>query len=396
MARKASRITRIRFVASLGLLILAMMPLACGGGGGGGYDFSNLTITWAVAVSDLNGDGLADIAATSAFGYDWDGFVSIFLQDPAHPGSFLPVRRHAVSSDPIFVGIGDLNGDGLPDLVTANARASNISILFQRTGSPGDFLSAQAIGTGSHPNGVAIGRVNGDALPDLAVADLGLSLFLQDAGAPATFLARISLGLGSTASVAIGDLNGDGLGDLAVVGGGKVQVLLQDPAAPGTYRPPVELAAGLQPGFVAIADLNADGRFDLVVTNSASNTVSVLLQDATAPGTFLPATNLPVAGGPYMVAVGDLDGDGKPDLAVADDQGRAISVLLQDASRPGQFLPATNYQVESGTFSVAIGDLNEDGRADLAAAISNGVAIFLQDPSRPGTFLPTKILEIIH
>src|SRR5512137_801324 len=121
MARRPSRMTRNRFLACLGLLLVALMPLACGGGGGGGSDFS-FTMTTAVAVADLNGDGLADMAATSLFGNGpppHAGFVTVFLQDPAHPGSFSR-SEYAVGSEPWFIGIGDLNTDGLPDLVSAN------------------------------------------------------------------------------------------------------------------------------------------------------------------------------------------------------------------------------------------------------------------------------------
>ena len=399
MTGRPPRITRIRVLASLGLLLLAVVPLACDGDGdsGGGSD----TMTTAVAIVDLNGDGQADIAATSLVATGpppHEGFVSLFLQNSAvKAGSFLRAGQPAVGSDPWFIGSGDLNADGLPDLVVANQTASSISVLFQRPGSPGSFLAAQYLGTGSHPNGVAIGRVNGDALPDVAVADLGVSLFLQDPSAPGTFLARRSLGLGSAASVAIGDLNADGVADLVVVGGGKVQVLLQESAAPGTYEPPVQLTAGLAPFFVAIRDLNADGAPDMVVANQASNTVSVFLQDGTTPGTFLPPTNLPVDRSPVMVAIGDLNGDGTPDLAVANQGSNpdgVISVLLQDPSRPGQFLPATNYVAGSQPSSVAIGDLNADGVADLAAAVGDGVAMLLQNPSQPGTFGSPRLLEI--
>lgn len=391
---------RSRFRECLGLLLLALFPLACDGGGGGDrYDFSSLTLTTAVAVADLDGDGVDDIAATSLFGNGpppHAGFATVFLQDPTHPGSFSR-REYEVGGDPWFIEIGDLNADGLPDLASANeTREGSISILFQRPGAPGSFLSAQNLATASHPNAVAIGRLNADAAMDLAVADLGVSLFLQDPGAPGNFLPRSSLGLGSAAGVAIGDLNADGAADVAVVGGGNVRVLMQDPLAPGTYLPAVVLAAGLQPYDVAIADLNADAAPDLVVANSASNTVSVFLQDATTPGNFLLATHYAVGRSPIRVAIGDLNGDGTPDVAVANMgfQDGVVSVLLQDPSRPGQFLPAANYVAGFQPSSVAIGDLNTDGRLDLAVAVGDGVAILFQNPSQPGTFLHPTLLGI--
>jgi len=387
---------RSRFRECLGLLLLALFPLACDGGGGGSDD--SFTMTTSVAVADLNGDGVDDIAATSLFGNSpppHAGFVTVFLQDPIHPGSFSR-REYEVGGDPWFVGIGDLNADGLPDLVSANETVASITLLFQPPGTPGSFLSTQTFRTASHPNAVAIGRLNADAALDVAVADLGVSLFLQDPGAPGNFLPRTSLGIGPAAGVAIGDLNADGVADVAVVGGGSVRVLMQDPLAPGSYLPAVVLAAGLQPYDVAIADLNADAAPDLVVANSASNTVSVFLQDAATPGNFLPAAHYAVGRSPLRVAIGDLNGDGTPDVAVANMgfQDGVVSVLLQDPSRPGQFLPAANYVAGFQPSSVAIGDLNTDGRPELAVAVGDGVAILCQNPSQPGTFFHPTLLGI--
>ena len=94
------------------------------------------------------------------------------------------------------------------------------------------------------------------------------------------------------------------------------------------------------------------------------------------------------------VAVEDFDGDGKLDIAAATDSG--ISILVQDASAPGIFLPAVSYAAGSQPTSIAVGDLNGDGRPDLSVAnygspdgsIKASVSVFLQDPADPGQFLP--------
>src|SRR6185295_16303828 len=160
----------------------------------------------------------------------------------------------------------------------------SISILFQNSSSPGTFLAAQNHGVGAHPDGVAIGDLNGDGHLDIAVADSGLSVLFQDAGVPGTFFPPIRLGV-PCSSVGIGDLNGDGRADLVATAtnAGHVTIFLQSPAGPGTFLPPQTVATGFQPINVAIADLNADGRLDLAIANlgtpdnSATASLSVLL-----------------------------------------------------------------------------------------------------------------------
>lgn len=328
------------------------------------------------------------------------GYVTAIFQDPLSPGSFSRIAHFHVGTDPQVVAVGDLNDDGLPDLVTANNTSDSISILFQDPGVPGNFLGATNIATGDYPQDVAISDLNGDGLLDLAVADNDLSLFFQDPGSIGTFLSRVSLGVSSN-SVDIGDLDGDLLPDLAVTRT-NVKVLLQDPATPGTFLPAVSFATGDQPNAVAIGDLNADGLPDLAVNNSGPAdgsvpaSVSVLLQDPATPGSFLPATN-------YInnmdlssdLVIGDLNDDGRPDLAIAGFEGGDgfVPLLFQDPAAPGAFLPTVNLEMDYLAKAVAIGDLNEDTLNDLAVADSE-VYIRFQNLANPGTFFPRlSVLE---
>jgi hypothetical protein len=129
---------------------------------------------------------------------------------------------------------------------------------------------------------------------------------------------------------------------------------------------------------VAVGDFNGDGKPDLAVANSSSNNVGVLLGNG--DGTFQAAVHYAVGSGPRSVAVGDFNGDGKPDLAVANSDFisgiGSISVLLGNGD--GTFQAAVNYAAGSRPASVAVGDFNGDGRPDLAVAnLGNNVTILL-------------------
>jgi len=355
------------------------------------------TITWSVAAGDLNGDGRTDLASANTFiagPPPHPGHVSVILQSQSSPGAFGGAMNLAVGSDTAMVSLGDLNGDNLMDLVAANDTSASISILFQNASSPGTFLAAQNLGVGAHPGGVAIGDLNGDGHLDIAVADSVLSVLFQNAGVPGTFFPPISLGV-HCSSVGIGDLNEDGRADLVATGGGNVSILLQNPAGAGSFLPPQTVAAGFQPFNVAIADLNADGLLDLAIANygtpdnSATASLSVLLNNSVSPGGFLAATNYATGERSWSVSVGDLNGDGKADLAVANAGGLgntgSVSVLFQNPGAPGTFLPAVNRPGTSQPLGVIIADLNGDSLLDIALA-DEGVRILFQIPGQPGTF----------
>src|SRR5262249_54582112 len=145
----------------------------------------------------------------------------------------------------------------------------------------------------------------------------------------------------------------------------------------------VSLTTGTNPSSVAIGDLNGDGHLDLAVANAGSNTVSVLLYNGIGVSGFAAATPYATGGTPEPVAVGDLNGDGRPDLAVANTDSNTVSVLLGNGD--GTFQAQTQYPTGLGPASVAIRDLNGDGKLDLAVAnaVSNNVTVLLNDIAPP-------------
>lgn len=360
---------------------------------------SPTTLTSSVAAGDLNGDGRPDLTSTniSTVGPPpHSGQVSVILQSQSSPGVFGGSIEFGVGSDPQKVVIGDLNGDGFADLVTANNTAASISILFQNSVSPGTFLTAKNLGVGAHPTGIAIGDLNGDGHLDIAVADSELSILFQNPNAAGIFLSPMSLGV-NCSSVGIGDFDADGRLDLVATSpdAGNVSILLQSTIGSGKFLSPLTVVAGFQPIDVAIADLNADGLPDLAIANAgtpdnpATASLSVLLNNLNSPGRFLAATNYATGARSQSIAVGDLNGDRNVDVAVANAGGLgnagSVSILLQNPGGLGTFRPAVNQPGTSQPLGVAIADLNGDSLSDIAVADS-GVRVLFQQPGQPGTF----------
>jgi FG-GAP-like repeat/Cep192 domain 4 len=254
--------------------------------------------------------------------------------------------------------------------------------------------SGSPITVGTSPQSVVTGNFNSDSYPDLAVAnfsDSAITILLGNGAGTFTATALSPATGHAPASIATGDFTGSGRLDLAVANSGSNNVTILLGNGDGTFTEAASspVAAGVQPSFVAAGDLNGDGKLDLAVANRGSNNVTVLLGNG--DGTFAPATGspVPVGTGPQGLAVGDFNGDNKLDLAVADSGSNNLAILLGNGS--GSFAPAAASPITVGVqpSSVVAADFNSDSRLDLAVANkgSNSVTILLGNGD--GTLTPT-------
>jgi hypothetical protein len=343
------------------------------GNGAGGFgtktDFATASGPRSVTIGDVNDDGRPDLVTAN----QGSNTVSVLLGNGA--GGFGAKTDFATGSGPTSVATGDVNDDGRPDLVVANSDAATVSVLLGN--GAGGFGTKTDFATGAHPSSVAIGDVSGDGKPDLMVADPesnAVSVLLGDGAGGFGAKNDFAVGAGPQ-SVAIGDVNNDGKLDLAAANSvaGTVSVLLGDGA--GGFGTRNDYTTGVDPHAVAIGDVSSDGKADLAVANSTAGTVSVFLGDGA--GGF--GARADFAGGSVLesVAIGDVNGDGNPDLAVVNYGAAKISMLLGNGA--GGFRTRTDFATppHSRSLSVAVGDLNHDGRQDVAAACRH------RDPSEP-------------
>jgi hypothetical protein len=295
-------------------------------------------------VGDFNGDGRPDLVAANQD----DGNVAVLVDTTpagASTASFAAAQTFVVG-DPVGVAVADFNGDGRPDLVVTDNANNAVSVLLNTTpigSSTLSFAARQSFGAGSSPEGVVAGDLNGDGRPDLAVADLNtntVSVLLNTTPAGAStpsFAAPRTFAVGNfPRNLAVGDFNGDGRPDLAVANfnGGSVSVLFNNTAAGASvpfFAAQQTFAVGTNPQSVAVGDFDGDGRPDLVVTNSIDNQVGVLV-NTTAAGASAPSfaaqQTFAVGDLPEGVAVAYFNQDGRADLVVANASDNSASVLL--------------------------------------------------------------------
>ena len=349
-----------------------------------------------LAFGDLDGDGKPDAVAAN---YS-SGSISVYRNTGTggvvDSSTFAGRVDFAVGATPVLVRLADLDGDGRLDIICVNQGSDSISLL-RNTATNGvinetSFAPKLDLTTTSDPRWVTVADLDGDGKLDLASATYTsgkLSLF-QNHSTPGTlnFAARADITPSSSApTIEAGDIDGDGHPDLVITyaatpalsvyrnihGGGAIGA--------GSFAAPVDFATG-NGASLTLADLDGDGKLDVLTQNASDDTLSVFRNNAT-PGEITAtslAARVSFATGsyPYAAAITDLDGDGKPDVAVADAGSHTVSIF-RNVSAVGSFtttslLARVVYLTGGGPRVITTADVDGDGLPDLATPNLNQAA----------------------
>lgn len=325
-----------------------------------------------LAFGDVNGDGISDLIAQSAVLQ-----TALFLGDGAalsEPTS-LPFASRVVAA-------GDVNGDAKTDiLIGADSveveELRNTSICELNCG--GSFAVRPPAATGSNPFDLASGDFDRDGIRDIAVTDPPANNveILRGLG-DGTFDVVVSYAIGATGdrqSLVIRDFNRDGDLDLAVATNaveGNIAILFGSTGA--TVEPPIHHATSGSPAAITAADFDRDGEEDVAVANGDSSSISIFLSTG---GALLEDASYAVGGPAFDIVAADFNGDGIIDLATPS-SGSTVSTL--SGAGNGTFSPAVHHAVCENTRGLATGDLNRDGRTDLVVACFNVIVPLFSQP----------------
>lgn len=371
--------------------------------------FSASEELWDLCTCDLNADGKPDIAATkfsSASSTFMNSTDIMLLQNNSTPGNLtaasfqkfdksnMPVLNLAFGTD--HVVCGDLQGDGYPELVVSRAGSTRNTIHVFRNTSAGTtlnftLLAPLLLDVGHFATRLQLRDLNRDGKPEIIVTnsfnDLLYIFINQSSGGTLSFNPtpiKLSIKIAAddvltTYEAEIIDLNGDDLPEIVINQFQTPDLYILRNESTGTIdfatAQKITVPGGLN--RLTSADFNSDGKMDLVITSTLNNKIDVLLnQTATGQSTFTfaPSISMTTSSGPWGVDVNDIDGDGDPDITVANRNQTAINVFLHNGNFSSPSFTKVDVSTTLPTRNIKTGDLDGDGKSDIAYIAFNNAA----------------------
>jgi hypothetical protein len=322
-----------------------------------------------VTIGDVDGDGRPDIvwAAWDSTVFPWQ--MRLFLRRGLADGSFAapvePIAAPAYPCNLVTMAIGDTNGDGRSDLVMGGN--CGIRVLLQ--GTDGRFSQGPVYPLPGYDYGgvVKLVDLDGDGRLDMLTAgnSSGFRVWMQTSPGVFTETAMIETGLGSVTGLDLADLDGDGRVDVVATSAGSQQdrLAVLHGLGSGGFGAAVPVGTGADgwPSGVGIADMDGDGRLDIVVSIRGGTVPRVVVLRQGADRGFSLASTVAVSSDPYGMALVDTDNDGRLDLVVGLYDALAVMARRPDGSFGAEDLYGVT-PLASGASSMAVGPRDAQGR----------------------------------
>jgi hypothetical protein len=327
-----------------------------------------------IVVSDINRDGLPDLLTANYQA----ATIGVLLGQPTGGWAASAPVSAGSTNTPYDVAAADLNKDGYPDVVTANYLSHTVGVLLNTPQGTFAAVVPYAVNATSYPESLVLADVNQDSYPDIITGDLGattVSVLLNQRDGTFTLAGTYAIASSClNISVATGDLNQDGYLDIitATAGGPHEGVGLLLNKRDGTFEAVTTYptSPGSQPYGVAVGDVNGDGYPDVCTANYGTSTSDVFLTQKTGGLSSPRAYSTGSSSYPTGIALGDLNGDTYLDLVTSNSGSDTASLLLnqQDGTFASALISSTG--PGSAPYRVAVGAIPQDGRVAILTANS--------------------------
>lgn len=305
-------------------------------------------------IADVNNDGLSEMI----IGNSSPDNIAVWKNNSSGGNLAFSDTRYTLGEQPIYTAINDLDGDGLPDIMSANNGAT-VSILRNTSTSGAVSFADKVLVNGNY---VGIADLDLDGKPDLVTG----TYVYRNISYPGKLAFTDKTDVAGGRAILAADLDQDGKPDLVLLGGDRMLVARNTSTTGNiSFDAPVNYSVN-STNAVAAGDLDGDNKLDLAALSP--NGLLSIFRNTGSQGaiSFAPQADFRISG-PVTLAINDLDGDGKADVAVgAQGTGKQLSIF-RNTSKPGSIAlaPKVDFTLPFYPQDIAIGDLNGDGRSDI-------------------------------